>query len=267
MTVYIEYVLLDNLVIDYLLLKASHKIAGVTARKGRLLFCSAAGAVVAAVYPLFADFKVLTVAIKLFCGLFISLLSAKFRNKREFFITFILFIGLTFLTGGAITGIYDLFDVPYSSEISVALMIAPAYIIISGVTKTVKFIYKRKDLFCATYRVELRLNGKKIEVTGFMDTGNGVYDGDSPVIFCGEKIARRLLFETGGKKPSLKKITVCTVNGKEEKICFRLDGISIYLGETPNIFNNVTVCVSDKGLDAGYDVILHPAFLPKNKVA
>lgn len=267
MTVYIEYVLIDNFVIDYLLLQASHKIAGVSAKKSRLCFCAVLGALVALACPVLENFKPLLIAVKVACGLLIPLLSANFRSTREYFITAALFLCLTFLSGGAVTGVFGIFGLSYSSEISVALMFLPAWAAIVCVKKAVKFVYKRKDLTCFLYRVTLFSGGNSVEVTGFLDTGNGVYDGDSPVVFLNSKTARKLFIGKDGKPVPLKRITVKTVSGESEKICFKLDRLVIYTGDIPNIFNNVTVCVADGGAGAGYDLILHPAFIPARTAA
>lgn len=266
MTVYIEYVLLDNFVIDYLLLKTAHKIAGVTAREGRLLLCSAAGAIIALAYPLI-NVKAITVAVKILCGFLIAASSAKYRSAREFLLTLISFVGLTFLTGGTIVGVFELLGLAYSSEISVALMILPAYVVISCAAKTIKTIYKRKDVAAFIYKVVLKRGENEITAAGFMDTGNCVYDGDSPVVFVNSSVAKRLIFDKSGKPVNLKKLTVHTVNGTEEKICFKLDGLTIYIGGATNIITNVTACVADKGGDIGYDVLLHPALLAVNIAA
>ena len=43
MTVYIEYVIIDNFIIDYLLLKTSLVLSGANAQRARLLFCAVLG--------------------------------------------------------------------------------------------------------------------------------------------------------------------------------------------------------------------------------
>ena len=50
------------------------------------------------------------------------------------------------------------------------------------------------------------------------------------------------------------------MQGVSENFAVVLDKLVIYIGDKPNIFNNVTLVVTNKVGD-GYDVILHPAFL------
>ena len=57
-----------------------------------------------------------------------------------------------------------------------------------------------------------------------------------------------------------KKIAVTTVNGTSEKTAIKIAELKIYYGAEPNIFNNVTLCVSAFGFNDGYDLILNPAF-------
>ena len=51
MTVYIEYVLIDNFIIDYLLLKTSLALSGVMVKRARLFFCAFLGAGFALLLP------------------------------------------------------------------------------------------------------------------------------------------------------------------------------------------------------------------------
>lgn len=267
MTVYIEYVILDNVVIDYFLLKAAHKIGGVTAKNSRTLFVSFLGAAVALTVPLLQNAPVVLFAVKILSGFLLVALSASFRSAKEYFLTAAAFLLVTFLTGGALTALFDAFEIPNSSEISVALVFLPALAVIKAVTAAIKVIYRRKTVRAFLYNITLSLNGNNVEAAGFLDTGNGVYDGDSPVIFCDKRLARRLIFSPNFKPAPLKRLSVSTVNGEEYKLCFRIDRLVIYTDDLPNIFNNVTVCVASEGFGTGYDVILHPALFDRKRGA
>lgn len=258
MTVYIEFVLVDNFIIDYLLLKATYATTGISVKKGRLFLCAFLGAIVALIYPLIT-IKPLSVALKVLCGLLLPLIAAEYETRRSYFVNTLIFFLYTFLTGGAIIGIFLVFGINYSAEISIALMFLPVYLLISGVREVIKHIYKQRTVFSCIYSVSLTLKGKTVNARGFMDTGNGVYDGENPVIVCGKRFFQTLIGDNFYKIKS-KKITLSTVSGKSENFAFILDQLVIYLGDKPNIFNNVTLVVT-KTVGDGYDVILHPAFL------
>ena len=263
MTVYIEYVIIDNLIIDYLMLKATFALTGYPCARGRLFLCALLGAVIALLYPLLEINGVILALVKICSGLIIVLLSAEFSSPRRFYITAVIFFGYTFLLGGAVIGIFSLFGVPYSSEISIALMVIPVYFILRALSEVVKFIYRRKDNITHNYKIKAVLFGQAVDGVGFLDTGNGLYDNDNPVIVCNKNFFYKLAGENL-PKIKLKKISVNTVNGKTENPSFNLDKLLIYFADEPNIYNNVTVCVTDALVGECYDVILHPAFLEVN---
>lgn len=257
MSVYIEYVLIDNFVIDYLMLKATFITSGKRYKKERLFLCAFLGAIIALVFPLVKVHSAILIAIKILSGLLIILIANKYDIVKDFYIHALLFFGYTFFTGGVIIGVFNIFSLNYSSEISIALMVIPVYFVISACVSVIKFIYRRKDVLSAVCNVEINAYGVTIKGRGFLDTGNGLFDGDNPVIFCKKAFVKKI-FDGDLRRIRLKKITVATVNGSAEKTAFQIDGIKIYIGKETNIHNNVTVCVVDQ-TGEGYDVILHPA--------
>ena len=120
MTVYIEYVFIDNLIIDYLLFKATFTLTGNGYNKGRLLFCAFLGGVFALLYPLISAHTVIVTVIKVLFGLLIMLLANSYRTKKNFYVNTVVFFGLTFLVGGAIIGVFSLLGLEYSAEFSIA---------------------------------------------------------------------------------------------------------------------------------------------------
>ena len=263
MTVYIEYVIIDNLIIDYLMLKATFALTGYPCVRGRLLLCAILGAVIALIYPILKINGVILTLVKICSGLLIVLLSSKFSSLRRFYITAVIFFGYTFLLGGAVIGIFSLFGIDYSSENSVALMVIPVYFILRALSEVIKFIYHRKSVVMYSYKIKAVLYDNTVNGVGFLDTGNGLYDGDDPVIVIGKEFFYKL---AGQNLPKIKlrKITVNTVSGKTQSPLFKLDKLLIYFSDKPNIYNSVTVCVANACVGEGYDVILHPALLKEN---
>ncbi len=256
MTVYIEYVLIDNFIIDYLMLKASLTLSASAVSRVRLLFCAFLGALFALFYPLLSVNAVLLTTIKVCFGLLLVLLAGKFKSIKDYYVTAVVFFVYTFLTGGAVIGIFNILGVPYSSETSIAVMVIPVYFIFMGITSVVKFLYRQKDINCYLRKVEISSFGITKEGVGFYDTGNELYDGDSPVIVCSKSFAKEFLGRELSKI-KLKRITVDTVNGKRQNIAFAVDEIKIYNFDKVNIFNNVILCVASQKVGRNYDVILH----------
>ena len=260
MTVYIEYVIIENLVIDFFLLKTTFLLTGKKQKFFRLFLCALLGAVIALIYPLVEVSLLILTAIKIASGLLIVLLANEYKSVKSFYVNALVFFSLTFLTGGAIIGIYSIFNLDYQTEISVALMCLPAYLIIKAMTEVIKYVYRRKDIEKLIYKAILSKGENKVTAQGFLDTGNALYDGDRPVIV----INKNLFFKLCGKnliKCKIKKIKIKTVTGEKENLAFELDELLLYFSEKPNIYNNVTACIADGGFEDRYDIILHPALM------
>ena len=262
MTIYIEYVLINNLLIDYILIKGTLATTGVNGKKLRVFFCALFSAVFSLVYPLIIAPLFIVTLIKLSFGLFIVFLSAKYLSFRSYFLNTAVFFFYTFLTGGAIFGIFSLFNIPTGKEIISGLIIFPVYFVYFCLNSVVKFLYRRKNVVSFCYPTQITICGVTKNLQGFLDTGNGVYDGDSPVIFCNKAVATE--FINGGALPPMKKINVCTVNGKSQKLCLKSESLVIYIAGKKNIYNNVTVCFTEQGFEDCYQLILHPALLKES---
>ena len=258
MIVYVEYVLINNFIIDYLVLKATFLTTGQSLSKKRLIVSSFLGATLSLVFPLVENVGGISVMVKICCGLLITLVCANYPSARAYFINTIVFFCYTFLMGGVIIGVFNLLNVDYHKEPFVAVMAIPVYILLKFFSGVIKYIYRLKEIRSRTYDITLKLNGKTVTCTGFFDTGNALFDGERPVIVCSKgffanNFAQQLI------KIKLKKITVNTVNGQSENIAVELESVEIYILDKPNIFNNVTLMVSPYSVGDGYDVILHPA--------
>ena len=256
--VYVEYVLIDNFIIDYLLLKGTFLITTTKTTKLRLILCSALGSLFALIYPLLVKLNSIIVVVKILFGCFMVLICAKEQTPKQYFASVIVFFCFTFLMGGIILGVGNLLNINFANEYCVALVFLPAYFIFKGIIGLVKYFYVQKDITSVNYQIELYLGEICVVSHGFLDTGNLVYDELSPVIICDKKFAKKF-FASGNKLPKIKNITIQTVNGISQKPSFKLDKVVIYNKNKKNIFNNITMCVVEHRLNSG--VILHPSLL------
>ena len=260
MTVYVEYVFIDNFVIDLLLFKTTFKITGKDVSRVRLIFCALLGACFTLFYPLITENIFIITASKILFGLFLTFCAAKFSSAKDYAAFTAVFLGLTFFVGGIIIGAFSLFNLDYSAEYSIGLMILPVCIALSAVKRLITFFYRKKDLTGLIVSVEIVCGDKAVRIKGFFDTGNGLYADFSPVIVVSKNAVAPLL--NFGFIKNVKRISLATATGTNKKISFKPDAVVIYSGGEKNIFNNVRVCVVDKTF-AGYDAILHPALMEK----
>lgn len=259
MVVFIEYVIIDNFFIDYLLLKTTLYIMNITTKKKRLTIASIIGATFSLLFPLISIANVISLAVKILVGLLMVLVSNKFTNVREYCVSVVVFLTLTFLTGGLIIGAFNILGINYSSEISIALMILPVSITAKVTVSVIKYLYVKRHVQHYNYQVEITALGKTVTAKAFLDTGNFLYDGFSPVIVITKTLFITLL--KNGDITGIKRQKITTVNGEQEKISFKCQKLVIKDRDELNIFNNVTIVVTENINIDGVDVLLHPALM------
>ncbi len=265
MVVYIEYVLIDNFVIDYLLLKATFVITNLSVKKGRLFLCAFLGGVFALTYPFMQEIGFLLTIIKILFGLLLMLLATNYKSIKSYYVNTLIFFALTFLTGGTILGLSNILGIELGTEFSIVIIILPTYLIIKGITELIKYIYKRKEVVSFIYDIELMLNNNVVKAKGFLDTGNGLYFNNEPVIICNKKLFLGLI-NSNSQLPKLEKIECKTVGGKTSLLAVKINSLKIYFNNEERIFNNVVMAIT-KEVSVEYQVILHPSFIGGNYVS
>lgn len=259
MTVYIEYVFLDNFFIDYMILSSAVYFSGARAEKKRIIVISLFGATISLLYPLIKN-ATLSFLFKLPIGIILVFLSCRYRTKKSFFRATVFFFFTTFLLGGAVFFIYQLFNIENSSELAVSIVLLPCYVVFRATFCIVHSIKRteltKKDIFDC----EITLGEKTVKCKGFYDSGNTATDGNDLVVITNGAFAKSLLDFSDLK---YKYITVGTIFGEGRIFCFAIDSIKIYFNEEPNIFCNVILGVVKKKF-GDYDVVLNSYFRGTN---
>ena len=262
MVIYVEYLLISNFIIDFLLLKSAFYTAGENFSNKRLVISALISSAFSLLYPLINATKVIEILIKIAFGFLITLLSINHKSLNKYFICVGVFFFYTFLLGGITLAIFSSFEISIQNQVVKMLVIIPVYYIYRFSVRLSVYLYRKKNLNAFTYQVEITIGDKTKSCIGFLDTGNGVYYQNSPVIFCSKKFALSVIDLT--KIKGLNKITIGTINGKKEKLCVKCSLIKIYQGAKSNIFDNVTLCIVDEGFEEGYDLLLHPALFKED---
>ena len=201
MTVYIEYAILDNLVIDYLLLKGSARFVRLKYREIFLLLSSAVGTAFAVVLPLFDIADVYAFFLKILCAALMCLIAAKHRGAGGYFLHFNVFLLFSFVLGGAAYGMLNLFGIKYDVQayyqakaIPVGITILIAYSFFICVKKFTKVIVDGAITACALIDCELVIKGCVFRVKAFYDSGNFLEDKKSglPVVIADKKTFRSI---------------------------------------------------------------------------
>ena len=269
MVVYVEYVFLDNFIIDLMLISLSRRALGLERKKRCLIISSLFGGLVAVVYPLLHLSVAVGFALKMPIGLMIVLLSGKFRRLKEYVRCFYLFLFFTFCFGGLATAVFwglglsfDPISFSNANEIPLFLILS---VLLAGYFLTVRvvgFIYKKRAIVRFLMKCFVQIDGKTFELTGFFDSGNGLsYKKTcSPIALCSASVGKRLKEVGVLENTKQDDITVNTVSGKCVIPIYKTQKFLIYNGDEPNILYNVMIGVSDSNLSPGgeYDLLIGP---------
>ena len=192
MEVYIEYVILDNFVIDYIILyltlfSLKQKISHLN-----LILSSIIGTLFAVFMPFITLSSIALFFIKLGVGLIMILFISK-KELKWITLNYFLFLSYTFLMGGLCFGlIYLLFGtislngiIMYQFQMPIGLIFLVLFIYFLFIKKLVA--HKRK-FGTYTYAVEIYKEDKSMHLVGFLDTGNQMYDkSGNPILIISQK--------------------------------------------------------------------------------
>ncbi len=269
MEVYVEYVIIDNLIIDFLLLKLSTKTAQVRSSFLRLALSSLIGTSVAVIMPLFSITAVLQVIIKLLLSVTMCLISAKTDSLKKHLVNFLFFILYTFLLGGTILALfyfagvdYNLyFTLNYNSFMPIGITILIVYVLYLLLTKLIKQALSVKTAYPYLRKCAVVVNGKKFFVNGYIDSGNLLFESNFnlPIIVASKNLSNKL-FESDLKVKNQGIVKFKTAGSNGEMQIFIVDKLLIYNGVSVSTVKNVLIGKSSQNFYGGEcDLLLHPS--------
>ena len=166
---YIEYIFLENFIINFFIISITGKFLK---EKNKLFYLSAfLGALIAVVCPLFNLGLATSIVIKVFTSIMICCLSFKMKNLKQILFSFLLFFMTTFIFGGGVEFLKQI--IGYVNLLIVLLTALCVYIMQRII---VRYLNKKKIIDNFTVKVQILDGEKKIEETGYFDTGNLLYD-------------------------------------------------------------------------------------------
>ena len=280
MTVYIEYVIIDNFAFTFALGALSQRVSGISVQKLRVVVASLFSTIVTLFYP-FITSTIALMLVKVALWILLSLIL--FYKLQRTLKCAIIFLLLTFLFGGIIFGINFLitksaYDALRLKVTSFPLGILPLALVLGYtlVKKMSTSIKRTKDAQSYIYSFELTLLGKKIKSKGLLDTGNRLYDDKRclPIVIISAKRIIEILSDEQigyllrgqGEKiqDGARYLNVTSVTEKSGKILLLYpQKFVLYYSNKNNIICNVTVGVSFQPMTDAvkYDAILHPSLV------
>lgn len=266
MTVYVEYVFLDNFIIDWVLVTLARKSLKLSVQRRWVFLSSIIGAGFAVIFPFFRVNVVVGLLIKGAIGLLIVFFSGKFRSCKQFLRCYYLFLFFTFLSGGFVTAVFwglglNFDPVNYSNggEIPLFLILFLIIICYRFSVKIIKTVYKRKEVTSFTVKCALEIGGKRYDLIGFLDSGNSlVYKGEYPVVICSSKLWIKLQRQGALDGSEVGETVVKTVSGVALLKVYKTQKFLIYNEEKVNILYNVMIGFAKGEITCGneYDLLL-----------
>lgn len=264
MKIVIEYVLIENFLINLIVLKT---VALFLKEKGRLFFLSAGlGAVVTLLCPLLNLTTFGSFLLQLGFAVFYVCISFKFCGLKKFAVLFLSYFAAAFLYGGACFFFEGLFD-------QISLLVALGAIVATYLCVKVLFAkrQRKKNLEGFCFDIKIEACGNECSFKAFLDSGNFLSDPitGKPVCLINFR-AFSALFEEIDLEDVLKKneklkrlkfahyINFNTLNCHDKILVFQADKMKI--GE--QCFERPTLGLSLKNFNQtfGTDVILHNEF-------
>lgn len=189
MTVYIEYVIVDNMVINALILLATKRLLKANSNKIRILFSSLLGTAIALMSPLFSSW--ISFIIKIPLAICMLILAFNVNHLKQLFVYFLTFLLITFAFGGSCFAVMQMFGIKtiiqtsisyeYKYPIGAVLLICiTTYISLKNI---ITYIFQKHKNSNYEYKVVLENGCKKICIDAFLDTGNKIcVDGKTVTI-------------------------------------------------------------------------------------
>ena len=259
MTVYIEYVLIDNLVIDYLLLKTTHLVLKNDYSKIRLFLCALLGAVFALLFASVNTLLIIELLIKVLMGAILVMLSKRYKTIKGVTLSVLTFLAITFIFGGAVYAIYFALGISLGKEFSVGLCFLPVLLVYKMLKVLLNALVKNKEISTFIYDIEILKNDKKITGKGFLDSGNLTFIEGKPVVFTSFNFLQKILSVLDFS--NLNRIKVLTISGEKEKYRILLDEFRVFYNGKWNIYTSVWACIVDGEILGNHDVLFGSAFL------
>ncbi len=265
MKVYIEYVIIDNFMLDYLLLKLTFTAKKCTLIKHGLLFGAFVGSIFAVIMPLINLPEIVLFFIKILSGVIMLLCTAKFKNFSSFFSAFNLLLILTFAFGGAIYAFFTFINVNYSiifntSEVfPLGLVLGLSMVVYKALYKFFCKFYHNKLIYPFVRECKIIHKGRSICINGFIDSGNQlVFNNFYSVCVAGKRLVNQLLNQGFLQEGAIGEMKISTVSGESKIKIFEFDFLEIYSNENVNIIKGVKIGVLQNAitLSEDYDLIL-----------
>jgi len=186
MQLYIEYVIIDNCVINYIITKLFDITNGFKIRKiNKFLFCLV-GTITALFLPYLYTHSILLILYRVIVSIIMTFTLRKYKSIQNFICYYVMLIAYTCLMGGAILLLINWLGIKYSAtsimlysfKFPLGLFGLILIFLVFVLSKSINVIKAKFNNSNYIHNVVFEDCGSSIEVVGFFDSGNNVtYNG------------------------------------------------------------------------------------------
>lgn len=243
MTIYVEYVVIDNMAINTLLLFLTKYLLKLKTNKWRIVLSATLGTIVALLSPLLPN--IVNLLIKLPLAILMLILAFELKTFKKLSITFLTFLSCTFVFGGAVLGFMEILGINFSTKngivyeykIPIGFVVCVAGVMFVCIKNIAKYVANKNINSKLTYKANIEFNGNKVSVIAFLDSGNKILVDGKPVCIINFKTFNALcpnieladiLMKNLSKLENFKYIEVASIgNSKQKLLSFDADFIEI----------------------------------------
>lgn len=275
MVLYIEYVILDNMVVNYLLLRLIGTTIKCKLQALRKILASAIGTLFAVFLPYILHIKWLILIYKFICALLMVLFIKKYKTIRNYFWCLGLLFFYTFLFGGFLIATLSLLGIEYNMtgillyrfEIPISVFLIMLYIIYLIVKKIILVFSKQLRTNNFIRAITLIDDDKIVNGVGYFDSGNMICKSGHAVNIISSELFFKLyrsypiekLLLNSIEQSMLKDASYIEINSlsKGQKyLSFRIDKLVIESAE----YDNVYMAVAFRKFE-NFDCIINSKFV------
>lgn len=262
MEVYIEWVLIENFLIDAALLSLSRALLKRKIALFKTILSAGLGTVFAAVFPLLSFKKGAATLLKGAVGCLLSYAAATEKGWGRAAMNAFSFFACSFFFAGGIFALCAAFS--YSAEtkngyiltpVPVGGALASAVLLVLALWFWIARLYKRRNFAKFLCRCKVTAFGKELTETGFLDSGNRASVDRKPLCFISPALAYELL----GERTMTEEREIVTVGGSARVKIFQAEKLEIYCGGKRNIIENVYLSPSKSVGTREYTILLSAA--------
>lgn len=268
MQVYIEYAILDNLIINTIILCLTSFCLRLKICFWRLFLAVIIGTTITILMPLYiVKFEII---VKIATGLIMCLICCTAKGLRSNITYIIVFLTTTFVIGGFCFFIIYLLggdseNLPVPLSIITLLIAVYVYFL----AKAIKVFYCKKRVHSFIYSVKIKYKNKCVKVNAFLDTGNRLIDNQKPIVIinqktfeklCNIKLSYILLYKDLSRINNAHYIKYNTISGQDKLLVFSVDEFIVENKSTIGS-ENILIGVSIKPFGKEYDAILNAEVL------